>query len=98
MNKESTRLAPWSVKAALESYEREDLAVATIQALIDELVEENLNVEGFYTAINNMVRAQNAGVSAEELDEFNDSLDSKNNHGHLVSQHAHKLAKFASDE
>ncbi|MGM0414969.1 MAG: hypothetical protein ACQEQP_07335 [Bacillota bacterium] len=87
-----------SVMAALESYEGDDLAVETIESLIDELVNENMDTEGFYTAITNIVRAQNAGISAEELDEFNESLDSENNHGHAVSQNAHELAEFASNE
>ena len=87
-----------SVMAVLESYEGEDLAVETIKSLINELVEENLNVEDFYTAITNIVRAQNAGVSAEELDEFDESLISEDNHGQAVSQYAHDLAEFASNE
>ena len=88
----------YSVIAALESYEGEDLTVDTIKSLIDELVNENIDTEGFYTAIDNIVRAQNAGVSAEELDEFDESLVSEENHGQAVSQFAHDLAEFASDE
>ena len=88
----------YSVIAALESYEGEDLTVDTIKSLIDELVNQNIDTEGFYTAIDNIVRAQNAGVSAEELDEFDESLVSEENHGQAVSQFAHDLAEFASDE
>ena len=89
----------YSVIAALESYEgEEDLAVDTIKSLINELANKNLNSEEFYTAITNIVRAQNAGVSAAELDEFDESLISEDNHGQAVSQYAHELAEFASAE
>ena len=82
----------------LDNFEGDDLAVNTIKDLIEQYAEGELEAEDLHETVDNIIQAQNAGVSGDDFDTVNENISDEADHGQSVAETARALIDLEEDE